>query len=245
MIEGSLEYSYLTAGEAFIFLKIDSADPTTLYYHLAEPGQEVEAHLENFRHCTSVSQVLAFTLLALTSSTSEQDERQRAIERLNTWNEDYETILYAIPTSERKQTPPRSAFKPRTYKDFDRSPYIFRKRKKQGFDPCQPESRPTSRDPSPDLDDDDEAQLPDSHTLPRNRLQSKLTRQPRRGTPGPIHTSDDSCSSHSAQSDSGSEDEAGYETDATDVTDASEGELADSAWLLADNEHPPEYYIRQ
>ena len=47
------------------------------------------------------------------------------------------------------------------------------------------------------------------------------------------------------RSDSGSEDEAGYETDVTDVTDASEGELDDSAWLLADNDHPLEYYIRQ
>ena len=36
-------------------------------------------------------------------------------------------------------------------------------------------------------------------------------------------------------------------TDAPDANsdDASEGELADSAWLLADNDHPPEYYIRQ
>jgi hypothetical protein len=58
----------------------------------------------------------------------------------------------------------------------------------------------------------------------------------------------DSCSSQgSAQKDSRSEDEAGYETDVTDVTDApdadsddaSEGELAKSAWLLADNDHPP------
>lgn len=48
------------------------------------------------------------------------------------------------------------------------------------------------------------------------------------------------------QKDSGSEDEAGYETDTTDVTDApdadsddaSEGELAESAWLLADKDHP-------
>jgi hypothetical protein len=36
-------------------------------------------------------------------------------------------------------------------------------------------------------------------------------------------------------------------TDATDTDsdDASKGELADSAWLHADNDHPPEYYIRQ
>jgi len=36
-------------------------------------------------------------------------------------------------------------------------------------------------------------------------------------------------------------------TDALDADsdDASEGELADSAWLLTGNDHPPEYCIRQ
>jgi len=53
-----------------------------------------------------------------------------------------------------------------------------------------------------------------------------------------------------AKGDSASEDEAGYEMDATDSPDtdsdnASEGESADSVWLLVDNHHPPEYYIRQ
>src|SRR5271169_4537638 len=70
-----------------------------------------------------------------------------------------------------------------------------------------------------------------------------------------------SADSHSSQdsgrSDSESQDEAGYEADATDVTDASDsnsdgdwdadgdGQMADLAGLLADNAHPPEYYIRQ
>jgi hypothetical protein len=60
-------------------------------------------------------------------------------------------------------------------------------------------------------------------------------------------SSDSSRSSQgSAQKDSRSEDEAGYKADATDVTgatdadsdDAREGELAESAWLLADKDHP-------
>ena len=40
MIEGGIEYGLLTMGEEIVFLKIDWADPTILYYHLAEPGPD-------------------------------------------------------------------------------------------------------------------------------------------------------------------------------------------------------------
>jgi hypothetical protein len=33
MIQCGLEYSYITTGEAFVFLRIKEEDPTTLYYH--------------------------------------------------------------------------------------------------------------------------------------------------------------------------------------------------------------------
>ena len=53
-------------------------------------------------------------------------------------------------------------------------------------------------------------------------------------------TADDSNSSQvSERSDSESEDEAGYETDLTDPAD-----IAGSALLLADNDHPREYCVR-
>lgn len=65
MIEGRIEYSYLTTGEGIVFLKIDWADTSILYYHLAVPEQEVRTHTETAVHCTAVSQVLAFTLLAV------------------------------------------------------------------------------------------------------------------------------------------------------------------------------------
>jgi hypothetical protein len=46
MVEDGLEYSYLTTGEAFVFLQIKEAEPHTLYYHLAEPNTEAEAQDE-------------------------------------------------------------------------------------------------------------------------------------------------------------------------------------------------------
>lgn len=54
MIEGGLEYSLLTTGETVVFLKIDWTDLRILYYHLAKPGPEVLAHLDNFRYCIAV-----------------------------------------------------------------------------------------------------------------------------------------------------------------------------------------------
>jgi len=122
MIEGGLEYSYLTTGEGIVFLKLDWTDPTTLYFHLAEPREEVQANPENSLHCTPISQVAAFSLLALGSHAHRQSERQEAMSTLNVWEEDCETILKQIPETQRKQTPPPSAFKPRNYHGVDRTP---------------------------------------------------------------------------------------------------------------------------
>lgn len=37
MIKLGLEYSYLTAGKSFLFLRVKADDPKTLYYHLVDP----------------------------------------------------------------------------------------------------------------------------------------------------------------------------------------------------------------
>jgi hypothetical protein len=42
MVENGLAYSYLTTGEAYVFLYIIESEPHTLYYHLAEPNAEAE-----------------------------------------------------------------------------------------------------------------------------------------------------------------------------------------------------------
>jgi hypothetical protein len=57
---------------------------------------------------------------------------------------------------------------------------------------------------------------------------------------------DEDSSSDTEGSASGSGDDPAYETDATEVTgDNEDGEPVDLAWLLGDNDHPPEYYLRQ
>ncbi|KXH68190.1 hypothetical protein CSAL01_11474, partial [Colletotrichum salicis] len=106
MIEGGLEHGLLTTGEAIVFLKIDWREPGTLLYHLAEPFAEVEAHPKHSHLCTAVAQYLAFSLMALGSPSERrlhgQEERQRAIDKLKTWKEDFEMTLRSIPDEERQ-----------------------------------------------------------------------------------------------------------------------------------------------
>ncbi|KAK3935682.1 hypothetical protein QBC46DRAFT_412796 [Diplogelasinospora grovesii] len=122
MIEAGLEHGFLTTGETI-------ADPTTLYYHLAEPGQEVLAHPANYRYCTAVGQVLAFSLMALGQSGQRehgQEERRLAIDGLDTWTEDYEEMLRAMPATQRTPPPSSPGYRPTTYQTVDRSPYLLR-----------------------------------------------------------------------------------------------------------------------
>ncbi|KJZ69498.1 hypothetical protein HIM_11115 [Hirsutella minnesotensis 3608] len=126
MIEGGLEYGLLTTGQATVFLKVDWTNPETLYFHLAEPGPEVDDHPEHVQSSTAVGQYLAFSLMALARSggTTDhgQDERDRAAANLNRWREDFETTLRSIPESERTGLDSASSWAPTTHKNFNRSP---------------------------------------------------------------------------------------------------------------------------
>ena len=157
MIQTRLTYGCLTTGEGFVFLKIDWAHSITLFYHLAEPVPEVDEHKDDFLCCTAVSQMLAFTLLALDSQARQdhgQDDRQRAIKGLKTWAVDWESILQSIPLSERTAPPTSSAYKPRTYKGADRSPYLLQHTKARAAGRKDRKASPANRDPSPEFDDD-------------------------------------------------------------------------------------------
>ncbi|RSL44302.1 hypothetical protein CEP53_011301 [Fusarium sp. AF-6] len=127
MIESGLEYGLLTTGQAIVFLKIDWDKPETLYYHLAEPDSEVSAHLDDIDVCSAVGQYLAFTLMALNSPEerqwNRQEERQRAMEKLKTWTEGFETVLRSIPESERSALSDSSpGYKPTAYEGVNRTP---------------------------------------------------------------------------------------------------------------------------
>lgn len=192
MIEAGLTYGCLTTGEGFVFFKIDWTHPITLLYHLAEPEPEVDEHKDSFLCCTAVSQVLAFTILALDSQAYQvhgQDDRQKATQSLKRWTEDWESILQSIPLTERAAPPMSPGYKPTTYKGVDRSPYLFRQTTARlaGRRDCK--ASPPGRDPSPGSDaDGDGTRMPGTPTpaQPR-RAQRGLARRSRgnSGNAGP------------------------------------------------------------
>ena len=48
MIENGLELRYISIGEAFVYLRIEESDPTTLHYHVAVPNDDVSKDDANF-----------------------------------------------------------------------------------------------------------------------------------------------------------------------------------------------------
>ncbi|KAK4040486.1 hypothetical protein C8A01DRAFT_46203 [Parachaetomium inaequale] len=158
MIENGLEYSYLSTGEAFVFLKIDWSNPGNLFFHLAEPRAEVAAHGANGRHCTAVSQVLAFALLALRTGQKSQTIRNNATRDLKTWAVDYDLMIQTIAEEREGKSVTPSVYtpSPKTYTNVDRSPYVFLKNGRAALPKtCRPGADNCGRKRTPDGDDDD------------------------------------------------------------------------------------------
>ncbi|KAJ3499733.1 hypothetical protein NLG97_g115 [Lecanicillium saksenae] len=183
MVEGGLEHGLLTTGEAIVFLKIDWDDPSTLYYHLAEPGPEVSAHPSHFHYCTAVGQYLAFTLMALghpgQRRSHGQEKRHAVIQGLKTWAEDFNSTLRSIPASERCAPSTSSGYKPTTYELIDRSPYPFRFPRRQA-DQNDERNTQLARRNTPDSSDDDISHLPDTPTPVERRAGRSVAQGARR-----------------------------------------------------------------
>ena len=156
MLESGCEYGCVITGEAIVFLWIKEDDSNTLYYHLAEPNEEVHtADGAGFEHpLTAIGQMLSFCILALQSRRRDQDWRDGAVKNAQTWTEDWEKMLRDIPEEQVKLEPPPSAYKPTRYDTTVRSPYKTRNTKlKSSLLGCSPEIKPT-RDDQDDPDGD-------------------------------------------------------------------------------------------
>ncbi|KAF4975643.1 hypothetical protein FZEAL_7598 [Fusarium zealandicum] len=183
MIESGLEYGNLTIGEATVFLKIDWNEPETLLYHLAEPKYEVSAHPSSFHTCTAVGQYLAFTLMALGSPGEQHEhgheERQRAMGKLKTWAQDFETTLRSIPETERSASSDHSPdYQPTTYHEVDRSPYFLRRKIRRVSEEQTDETlstRDDRREPS-----EDESTMPPATPTPAGRNTRQASRRSER-----------------------------------------------------------------
>lgn len=121
MVEAGLEYGYLTNGDAIVFLKIDWADPTVLYYHLAQPSREVAVN-EDPIYSNAVCQVLAFTLLALQTTPHRNDERSAAIKNCKKWVVDFDAMLDKIICEEEEEASKADPSTPKGKKKHRRVP---------------------------------------------------------------------------------------------------------------------------
>ncbi|PFH62756.1 hypothetical protein XA68_11979 [Ophiocordyceps unilateralis] len=198
MIEGGLEYGLMTTGEAIVFLKVDWKEPETLYFHLSEPGPEVEKYEERVQFSSAVGQYLAFTLMALGKPGEHvehpQDERDQVKARLKRWAVDFELALRSIPETERRPPDSASSWAPTTHDDFELSPINLkggRFRPGRGCDDRNKYAR--RRDESESSDDESGGGPPDPSSPSEQRRrradanrarkrEENQAQQPRQGT---------------------------------------------------------------
>ncbi|RYC53877.1 hypothetical protein CHU98_g12333 [Xylaria longipes] len=101
MIRLGLEYSYVTAGKSFLFLRVKADDPKTLYYHLVDPDEEAEdENGEVTESKTAVAQVAGFSLLALRSQTRSRGWTSKAQAALYQWPIPYPEMEYETTDEE-------------------------------------------------------------------------------------------------------------------------------------------------
>ncbi|KAL2045353.1 hypothetical protein ABVK25_012193 [Lepraria finkii] len=184
MIENGLEYSYIATGEAFVFLRIDweeEKSPTTLFYHVAVPSDDVAADnagkgvFDSQR--TAIGQVLGLCLLASESKRRTHAERKHAKKRLVKHPvTSLETLVQQTPASERKLgAKKKRAQKSPQYKGRGKVPvtsqYGLRSRYKPGD---LPKNSDDEQDEQDDQDGPNSPSRPSASSLKRKRGQYGL-----------------------------------------------------------------------
>ena len=114
-----------------IFPWIPAEHSSAIFYHLAEPKEEVNMEDRlRFKHLlTAVGQLLSLCLMALWSKRWSGRWRNTSIRRAQTWSEHWEKILHDIPQEDREiDPPPPSAFTARRYPIIKQSPYSLRRK---------------------------------------------------------------------------------------------------------------------
>lgn len=162
MINGGMEYGYVCTGEAFIFLRVPHDDPSTVYYYLSVPREDVgdttgwtgNPSDDNRLHLTALGQVLAFTLRALQTPQRGIQWQNWAASKLDTWEMIYDDLWGEISELD----VPSSVFKsPQSRSKYCRvSPVKTRSKSTvAGFASCTPLEAPSSSESgdSPDKSD--------------------------------------------------------------------------------------------
>ncbi|KAJ5131248.1 uncharacterized protein N7515_007287 [Penicillium bovifimosum] len=109
MIQEGLEYSYLSTGIALVLLWVPREKPSTLYYHLCVPNQEVDDRDGDIpQPNTYIARVLCLCLMSFRSRQRDQEWRNVCSD-LHTWEMNFDHTHANATTEELPQnTPPNS-----------------------------------------------------------------------------------------------------------------------------------------
>ena len=130
MVSSGILYGYIATGQAFIFLHTKVEEKCKrAYFHLAEPGFDVEKQREEFPeapsylHRTALCQLLAFSILALESAQEDRDDwRDDVVNGLETWETNTDAMCKQLTETPSPSQSHVSRYKPRPYKlDLDSS----------------------------------------------------------------------------------------------------------------------------
>ncbi|CAG8053664.1 unnamed protein product [Penicillium olsonii] len=112
MIQEGLEYSYLTVGVALVLLRVRAEDPTTLYYYLCEPNEDIKPNDEDsFKEPrTAIARILCLCLMSFGSQLRDQRWRQNARSQLPKWITSFSHEHSEIPDAELRKSPPGSEY---------------------------------------------------------------------------------------------------------------------------------------
>ncbi|TWU70660.1 hypothetical protein ED733_000492 [Metarhizium rileyi] len=169
MVTGGVEYGYVCTGEAFIFLRVLQKDPSTVYYYLSIPKEDVGDSTgwtgslgdDNRLHLTAVGQVLAFTLRALRTPTRDSGWITLAENRLTRWEMVYDDIIGKIEEKDIST----SHFKPALESRFDycrMSPVKTRSKTVPSAVSCRLPGETSTTDDDDDDDDEFDGYDPDT-----------------------------------------------------------------------------------
>jgi hypothetical protein len=114
MIQEGLTYSCLSTGIAMVFLYVPEEEPTTLYYRLCVPNEDVRSMGEgsSLQPVTAVARLLCLGLMSCATSLRSNAWRNRAKGMVHVWKTNFEHARSQIPDEQLYQTPPGSEYVP-------------------------------------------------------------------------------------------------------------------------------------
>jgi hypothetical protein len=114
MIQEGLVYSCLSTGIVLVFLYVPEEDPTTLYYRLCVPNEDVRSVGDgSLSHpVTAVSRLLCLSLMSCATPLRGNAWPNTAKHMVRVWKTNFEHLRAQIPDEQFNQTPPGSEYVP-------------------------------------------------------------------------------------------------------------------------------------